>query len=83
MSIPPPPASNAGRVEAKRSAPSTSARYSGLIPSRSRPSTTRPDAVLDDRKREHADQVIGKALGAPVVKGLQDHLGVRASSGTR
>ena len=38
----PPPASSAGSVLAKRSAPGTSATYSGLMPSRSRASTTRP-----------------------------------------
>ncbi len=38
----PPPASSPGSVEPNRSAPATSARYSGLMPRRSRASSTRP-----------------------------------------
>ncbi len=37
-----PDASSAGKVEAKRSPPGTGARYSGLMPRRSRPSSTLP-----------------------------------------
>ena len=37
-----PPASRAGKVEAKRKRPGRSVQYKGLMPNRSRPSSTWP-----------------------------------------
>ena len=62
-------------MEANRSFPATSARYSGLMPSRSRPSTTPPRVALDQAEGEHAREVLDEAV-APVPVRLDDDLGV-------
>ena len=67
---------SAGRVEAKRSAPSTSARYSGLTPEPVAGQERPAGRALDDAEGEHPEQVVDD-VRAPLAVALEDDLGVR------
>ena len=54
----PPPASSAGRVEAKRSRALVVARYSGLMPNRSRARSDAPAVALMHDEGEHAAEAV-------------------------
>ena len=71
----PPPASSAGSDDANRIRWASSVRYSGLMPSRSRPSSTRPLSRSTIANANMPVQVVDEAV-APVVVGLEQHLGV-------